>query len=61
MEIGLGEKWMSEIGYRIKCIEKKPIKTNQNQSQFSKSVGISQDNLSEIEMGNINPSEETLM
>lgn len=49
---------MSEIGYRIKCIRKE---NNLNQSQFAKSIGISQGNLSEIEMGNSNPSAETLI
>lgn len=49
---------MSDIGYRIKCIRKEK---NLNQSQFAKSIGISQGNLSEIEMGNSNPSEETLV
>ncbi|WP_081418722.1 helix-turn-helix transcriptional regulator [Paenibacillus sp. Leaf72] len=44
---------MGEIGYRIKCIRKE---NNQNQSQFAKAIGISQGNLSEIEMGNSNPS-----
>ncbi|MFC3845679.1 helix-turn-helix domain-containing protein [Paenibacillus sp. MAH-36] len=29
--------------------------------QFAKSIGISQGNLSEIEMGNSNPSAETLI
>ncbi|NOJ73564.1 helix-turn-helix domain-containing protein [Paenibacillus alvei] len=48
---------MSEIGYRIKCIRKE---NNLNQSQFAKNIGISQGNLSEIEMGNSNPSAETL-
>jgi transcriptional regulator with XRE-family HTH domain len=51
-------KWMSDIGYRIKCIRKE---NNLNQSQFAKSIGISQGNLSEIEMGNSNPSTETLI
>ncbi|WP_127593844.1 helix-turn-helix domain-containing protein [Paenibacillus lautus] len=49
---------MSEIGYRIKRIRKE---NNLNQSQFAKSIGISQGNLSEIEMGNSNPSAETLI
>lgn len=49
---------MSEIGYRIKCIRKE---NNLNQSQFAKSIGISQGNLSEIEIGNSNPSAETLI
>jgi transcriptional regulator with XRE-family HTH domain len=49
---------MSEIGYRIKCIRKE---NNLNQSQFAKSIEISQGNLSEIEMGNSNPSAETLI
>ncbi|MFD2610820.1 helix-turn-helix domain-containing protein [Paenibacillus gansuensis] len=49
---------MSGIGYRIKCIRKE---NNLNQSQFAKSIGISQGNLSEIEMGNSNPSAETLV
>lgn len=49
---------MSEIGYRVKCIRKE---NNLNQSQFAKSIGISQGNLSEIEMGNSNPSAETLI
>ncbi|MDQ6420519.1 helix-turn-helix transcriptional regulator [Paenibacillus sp. LHD-117] len=49
---------MSDIGYRIKCIRKE---INLNQSQFAKSTGISQGNLSEIEMGNSNPSAETLI
>ncbi|WP_084654085.1 helix-turn-helix domain-containing protein [Paenibacillus zanthoxyli] len=49
---------MSEIGYRIKCIRKE---SSLNQSQFAKSIGISQGNLSEIEMGNSNPSAETLI
>lgn len=49
---------MNEIGYRIKCIRKE---NNLNQSQFAKSIGISQGNLSEIEMGNSNPSAETLV
>lgn len=48
---------MSGIGYRIKCIRKE---NNLNQNQFAKSIGISQGNLSEIEMGNSNPSAETL-
>ncbi|KHL96772.1 hypothetical protein QW71_05060 [Paenibacillus sp. IHB B 3415] len=49
---------MLDIGYRIKCIRKEE---NLNQTQFSKSIGISQGNLSEIEMGNSNPSAETLI
>jgi transcriptional regulator with XRE-family HTH domain len=49
---------VSEIGYRIKRIRKE---NNLNQSQFAKSIGISQGNLSEIEMGNSNPSAETLI
>ncbi|MED4599996.1 helix-turn-helix transcriptional regulator [Paenibacillus validus] len=49
---------MNEIGYRIKCIRKE---NKQNQSQFAKSIGISQGNLSEIEKGNSNPSAETLI
>ncbi|WMT40503.1 helix-turn-helix transcriptional regulator [Paenibacillus sp. D2_2] len=49
---------MSDIGYRIKCIRKE---MKLNQSQFAKSIGISQGNLSEIEMGNSNPSAETLI
>lgn len=49
---------MSEIGYRIKRIRKE---NNLNQSQFAQSIGISQGNLSEIEMGNSNPSAETLI
>ncbi|GLI04420.1 hypothetical protein YDYSG_04500 [Paenibacillus tyrfis] len=49
---------MSGIGYRIKCIRKE---NNLNQIQFAKSIGISQGNLSEIEMGNSNPSAETLI
>ncbi|WP_179136308.1 helix-turn-helix domain-containing protein [Paenibacillus sp. 32352] len=49
---------MSDIGYRIKCIRKE---NNLNQVQFAKSIGISQGNLSEIEMGNSNPSAETLI
>jgi transcriptional regulator with XRE-family HTH domain len=49
---------MSGIGYRIKCIRKE---NNLNQVQFAKSIGISQGNLSEIEMGNTNPSAETLI
>ncbi|TCZ71447.1 XRE family transcriptional regulator [Paenibacillus albiflavus] len=44
---------MKDIGYRIKCVRKE---NNLNQTQFAKSIGISQGNLSEIEMGNINPS-----
>lgn len=49
---------MNDIGYRIKCIRKE---MKLNQSQFAKSIGISQGNLSEIEMGNSNPSAETLI
>ncbi|MCY9733585.1 helix-turn-helix domain-containing protein [Paenibacillus alvei] len=49
---------MTEIGYRIKCIRKE---NNLNQSQFAKNIGISQGNLSEIEMGNSKPSAETLI
>lgn len=49
---------MSDIGFRIKCIRKE---NNLNQSQFAKIIGISQGNLSEIEMGNSNPSAETLV
>ena len=49
---------MSDIGYRIKCIRKE---NNLNQIQFAKSIGISQGNLSEIEMGKSNPSTETLI
>lgn len=49
---------LSDIGYRIKCIRKE---NNLNQVQFAKSIGISQGNLSEIEMGNSNPSAETLI
>lgn len=49
---------MNEIGYRIKRIRKE---NNLNQSQFAQSIGISQGNLSEIEMGNSNPSSETLI
>lgn len=49
---------MKDIGYRIKCIRKE---NNLNQTQFAKTIGISQGNLSEIEMGNINPSAETLV
>ncbi|WP_082061780.1 helix-turn-helix domain-containing protein [Paenibacillus sp. E194] len=48
---------MTEIGYRIKCIRKENYL---NQSQFAKNIGIAQGNLSEIEMGNSNPSAETL-
>jgi transcriptional regulator with XRE-family HTH domain len=51
-------KLLSDIGYRIKCIRKE---NNLNQIQFAKSIGISQGNLSEIEMGNSNPSAETLI
>lgn len=51
-------KLLSDIGYRIKCIRKE---NNLNQVQFAKSIGISQGNLSEIEMGNSNPSAETLI
>lgn len=49
---------MSDIGYRIKSIRKE---MNLNQSQFARNIGISQGNLSEIEMGNSNPSAETLI
>ena len=49
---------MKDIGYRIKCIRKEH---NLNQTQFAKTIGISQGNLSEIEMGNSNPSAETLL
>ncbi|NGP58577.1 helix-turn-helix transcriptional regulator [Paenibacillus thiaminolyticus] len=49
---------MSDIGYRIKCIRKE---NNLNQIQFAKSIGISQGNLSEIELGYSNPSAETLI
>lgn len=49
---------MNEIGYRIKCIRKQ---NNHNQSEFAKNIGISQGNLSEIEIGNSNPSAETLI
>lgn len=49
---------MKDIGYRIKCIRKEH---NLNQTQFAKTIGISQGNLSEIEMGNSNPSAETLV
>ncbi|GFZ93729.1 transcriptional regulator [Paenibacillus marchantiophytorum] len=49
---------MSDIGFRIKSIRKA---NNLNQSQFAKTIGISQGNLSEIEMGNSNPSAETLI
>ncbi|MGX4587958.1 helix-turn-helix domain-containing protein [Paenibacillus chitinolyticus] len=38
-----------------------PKRNNLNQSKFAKSLGISQGNLSEIEMGNNNPSAETLI
>lgn len=48
---------MSGIGYRIKCIRKE---NNLNQMQFAKSIGISQGNLSEIEMGNSNPYSQAL-
>ncbi|MNG13756.1 Antitoxin PezA [compost metagenome] len=51
-------KLLSGIGYRIKCIRKE---NNLNQIQFAKSIGISQGNLSEIKMGNSNPSAETLL
>ncbi|MCJ8013424.1 helix-turn-helix domain-containing protein [Paenibacillus sp. KQZ6P-2] len=40
---------MSEIGYFRK-------ENNLDQSQFAQSIGISQGKLSEIEMGNSNPS-----
>lgn len=49
---------MKDIGFRIKCIRKE---NNLNQTQFAKTIGISQGNLSEIEMGNSNPSAETLL
>lgn len=49
---------MNDIGFRIKSIRKA---NNLNQSEFAKSIGISQGNLSEIEMGNSNPSAETLI
>lgn len=51
-------KLLSDIGYRVKCIRKE---NNLNQIQFAKSIGISQGNLSEIEIGNSNPSAETLI
>ncbi|WP_423227529.1 helix-turn-helix domain-containing protein [Paenibacillus filicis] len=41
----------------MKCIRKE---SNLNQIQFAKSIEISQGNLNEIEMGNSNPSAETL-
>ncbi|WP_251578551.1 helix-turn-helix domain-containing protein [Paenibacillus sp. MER TA 81-3] len=49
---------MNDIGHKIKCIRKE---NNLNQVQFAKSIGISQGNLSEIELGNSNPSAETLI
>ena len=49
---------MNDIGHRIKNIRKE---NNLNQVQFAKSIGISQGNLSEIELGNSNPSAETLI
>lgn len=49
---------LNDIGHKIKCIRKE---NNLNQVQFAKSIGISQGNLSEIELGNSNPSAETLL
>ncbi|MBO2946180.1 helix-turn-helix transcriptional regulator [Paenibacillus sp. F411] len=49
---------LNDIVHKIKCIRKE---NNLNQVQFAKSIGISQGNLSEIEMGNSNPSAETLI
>lgn len=49
---------MGEIGYRIKSIRKEK---RLNQSEFAKSIEISQGNLSEIEKGNSNPSAETMI
>ncbi|WP_347770729.1 helix-turn-helix transcriptional regulator [Gorillibacterium sp. CAU 1737] len=49
---------LNDIGHKIKCIRKE---NNLNQVQFAKSIGISQGNLSEIELGNSNPSAETLI
>ncbi|WP_244918918.1 helix-turn-helix domain-containing protein [Paenibacillus dendritiformis] len=49
---------MNDIGHKIRCIRKE---NNLNQVQFAKSIGISQGNLSEIELGNSNPSAETLI
>ncbi|TDL47354.1 helix-turn-helix domain-containing protein [Paenibacillus dendritiformis] len=54
----IGGEIVSDIGYRIKCIRKE---NNLNQIQFAKSIGISQGNLSEIELGYSNPSAETLI
>ncbi|BFH65392.1 helix-turn-helix domain-containing protein [Paenibacillus azoreducens] len=39
---------MSDIRFRVKCIRKE---NKLSQSQFAQSIGISQGNLSEIEMG----------
>lgn len=47
---------LNDIGHKIKCIRKE---NNLNQVQFAKSIGITQGNLSEIELGNSNPSVET--
>ncbi|AWB46089.1 hypothetical protein DCC85_19220 [Paenibacillus sp. CAA11] len=49
---------LNDIGHKIKCIHKE---NNSNQVQFAKSIGISHRNLSEIELGNSNPSAETLI
>ncbi|MFD3271746.1 helix-turn-helix domain-containing protein [Paenibacillus dendritiformis] len=49
---------LNDIGHKIRCIRKE---NNLNQVQFAKSIGISQGNLSEIELGNSNPSAETLI
>ncbi|WP_430691852.1 helix-turn-helix domain-containing protein [Paenibacillus woosongensis] len=50
-------KLLSDIEHRTRCIRKE---NNLNQIQFAKGIGISQGNLSEIEMGNINPSAKRL-
>jgi transcriptional regulator with XRE-family HTH domain len=49
---------MSSIGLKIRNIRKQ---LGMNQVDFSKSIGISQGNLSEIELGNCKPSSDTLL
>jgi transcriptional regulator with XRE-family HTH domain len=49
---------MNEIGYRVRSIRKS---NGLSQVQFSETIGISQGNLSEIEIGHSNPSAETII
>lgn len=49
---------MNDIGIRVRDVRKR---NNFTQTQFSELIGISQGNLSEIELGNSKPSADTLI